>query len=532
MKHTLLSLLVLALALGATQLSAQTTNWSIDGTKVQLNGENFLFRGVNYAPVPYGATPEFTPPYGSYFIPKARPIWERDIALMRDMGVNCIRLYAGTTNVADGLDLADYQQFFDALYNNGTDPIYVFMYYYHEVGHEAIDNGNFGNTKNGLTALMTRWKDHPAVAGIVIGNETEGGPEIYDRQQYWQGVGDICDALKQIAPNKLTMNAMIDDGSGDNKSAKVQSAFKYREYLDNLDIIGINCYRGPDLGTKAGASGGASSNSVFLGYARSWTSNPKPLMITEFGVSWGTGGQNVREANSAAQKDKGADYLRENWTAISNNYKGQDGDPAVVAGGFVFSWVDEWYKIYINGNATPTTHDSNRPVATEVNFPGGQKDEEWYGIMRIDESKNNPNSGSWDINNLRPDTLIKRSTYGALQKMWKVAFKSAFTAQAGGGVTANENGTYESWFGTVYEDEFPWVYQTELDWVYVEPGESETDGKAWVWDQTFEEWFWVSEEVFPWMYRLASESWIYYIEGTDNPQFYWDSATGEFFQHD
>lgn len=476
-------------------LHAATTNWTVEGTKVMRDGESFLFKGVNYSPVPYGASTEHTPPYGSYFIPKAAPIFNRDIPLMRAMGVNAIRLYAGNSATVNGLDLGDYQQFLDTLWNDGNDPIHVFLYYWHMVGQESKDNPEFTNLKNNLVSLLDRWKDHPAVVGMVISNETEGDVSVWGREAYWQGIGEIADALKQVAPNKLVINAMVDDGDGNNFSPKVQAAYQYRQYLDNLDVIGINCYRGADLGTKAKSFGSAASNSVFLGYSRSWPNNPKPLLITEFGISWGTGGSNIREADSPEQVAKGKDYIRDNWVAIRNNHQGKDGDPSVSAGGFVFNWVDEWYKIYINGQATPLVHNANVPVSITPAFPGGQYDEEWFGIMRIDNTKVSPSNVTWDINNLKPDPLIKRGSYDVLQSLWKTAKRSVMTSSAQAVASPiPETPFWETWFGIIYEDSYPWIYHSEHDWVYVLAVSADN---IWVYDEDLMDWFWTSEEVYP-----------------------------------
>lgn len=85
--------------------------------KLFVNGEAFTIRGVGYRPVPIGADPETTPPYGDYFTSNYSPIYDRDLPLLRGMGANTI-LLSNWNNEADHTD------FLNKAYNNGVKPIY------------------------------------------------------------------------------------------------------------------------------------------------------------------------------------------------------------------------------------------------------------------------------------------------------------------------------------------------------------------------------------------------------------------------
>lgn len=564
MKYRIRKILVAALLSASAAIhpmlaATATTSWETDGTKVTRNGEQFLFKGVNYAPVPFGASPNFSPPYGSYFIPKAAPIFNRDIPNLRAMGANAIRLYAGTPETINGLDLGDYKDFLDKLWNDGVDPIHVFIMVWYPDAYILADSPEFAGLKAKFTQLMERWKDHPAIAGMVVGNEVEGDSSNYNNPQFWNGIGQVATAIKSVAPDKLTLIAIV-DGAVNNVDPKIQAAYNHRDLLQDLDIFGINCYRGPTLGVKE-------NNSVFKGYTNSWPDDQKPLLITEFGVAWGTGGAAIREADSAAQQQKGRDYIKGNWFAIRDNYLGQEsGVDAVSTGGFVFSYVDEWYKIETlqNGQVAPSpfTHDSNAAApGGKVNytglFPGGQWDEEWFGLFRIDPSTVNPSVVTWDINNLTADTLIPRASYQQLQDLWKPQrFKTSVLSskartpvrliparpllmpltplqpangagESGGAVT--ESYLTKTWMGIVDETHFPWVYHNEKEWIYID---SVSPDDVWFFDSAFNEWFWTSEEIHPWRYRPQTDSWVFYYLQSKNPRVFFDNSTGETFVQD
>ncbi|WCM25350.1 hypothetical protein NDN01_14920 [Sphingomonas sp. QA11] len=113
--------------------------------------------------------------------------------------------------------------FLDMCWNDGVDPIYVFLsvgvstaaffsantapasgYEYTQVQQYYLDTA---------TWLGQSYGHHPALAGFYITNETnQPGPTgTYQYREYWDFLNRVGKALKEGAPNKLTLAAMQDD---------------------------------------------------------------------------------------------------------------------------------------------------------------------------------------------------------------------------------------------------------------------------------------------------------------------------------
>ena len=67
--------------------SAQISEWSVSNRSIVKDGEVFLIKGVNYAPLPPGAT------VSDLFHSDWAHLHDRDLPLMRAAGVNSIRIY-------------------------------------------------------------------------------------------------------------------------------------------------------------------------------------------------------------------------------------------------------------------------------------------------------------------------------------------------------------------------------------------------------------------------------------------------------
>jgi len=75
-----------------------------------------IIKGVGYAPAPIGADPTVSPPYGDYFTEGYASIYKRDLAILRPLGINALRLWGW------GIE-ANHSDFLNVAYNNGVDPI-------------------------------------------------------------------------------------------------------------------------------------------------------------------------------------------------------------------------------------------------------------------------------------------------------------------------------------------------------------------------------------------------------------------------
>ena len=90
---------------------------TVSGRQILFGGVLFQARGVCYAPTPIGGAGDLTP-YGDYFTGYYQAVYSRDLPRMRQMGVNCLRVY--------GWDpAANHTGFLNAAYNGGQRPMYV-----------------------------------------------------------------------------------------------------------------------------------------------------------------------------------------------------------------------------------------------------------------------------------------------------------------------------------------------------------------------------------------------------------------------
>jgi beta-glucuronidase len=141
----------------------------------------------------------------------------------------------------------------------------------------------------------------------------------------------------------------------------------YRRFAPELDIIGINSYRGKE-----------GFGDIFY-YIRRTVD--RPVIITEFGCDvvdfqYDT----IIVSNEESQRE----YLRGTWRDITGNLAGADGAGNCL-GGVVFEWLDEWWK---SPNGPWDLHDITRdsPMA----FQDRWSSEEFLGIMSQGEGTDSP----------------------------------------------------------------------------------------------------------------------------------------------
>ena len=83
----------------------------------------------------------------------------------------------------------------------------------------------------------------------------------------------------------------------------------------------------------------------------------------------------------------------------------------------------------------------------------------------------------------------------------------------------------ERTLGWLYGDAFPWVYLQSLEWVYTGHG---SGGTNYLLYPVRNNWGWLSTNpiLYPWIYRIEGQSWMWYVEGTYQPALFYDSVLG------
>lgn len=440
----------------------------IEGRKLMLDGAQYQIRGVDYAPIPIGGNSDAFYGEGNregdggdvfanpYFEEQLR----KDVAAMREMGVNTIRVYQmhpWDPQKGPGFERS-HKKFLDMLWNGGDRPIRAYVAFpvssdvvrYKEITEKPTDGRWFRESKhdgrtfyvvedeeskiNGWAfngpqtaaerratdmlayeALAKEVANHPAVIGFVLSNELNGA---YNREnpRFFKYMNDLGGKLKAIAKDKHTIMALIDDGMTTVRNVK-EMGFD----VSNIDVWGINSYRGRI---------GETTNHFDNLFDTFKAASDKPLVITEFGAPATTRVEiknqfslpvpsgSVGALNGLCPSESmidmpdnaklQADYIEGHWKHI-------DANKDVVSGGLVFEWQDEYFKAGTHVNKRETDVWVQSPSKSAVDaFPGGCWDEEGFGINAV---KNNRGGQTWP-GPFIPDGRDPRAAFERLKVLW------------------------------------------------------------------------------------------------------------------
>lgn len=387
--------------------TVQLVQYADRSWKMLVHGQQYFIHGLCYAPVKVGEIPwEWDWTRGdenTNGIIDLFEIWvdknnnnrrdedeplTTDGELLRDLGCNTIKLYI-------------------------TDPelpafnIFLFRRLYAEYGIRVIVGNFLGAYCHGsgaewdagtdytlriqqdsmlasVTNMVEKLKNEPWVLAWILGNEnnmassetgvnatrTNAGkyPETYARF-----LNRVAKKIHEIDPNHPV-------GIGNLMTGLVDY---YGKFAPEIDFLGANSYLGED------------------GFGATWEkvrrNMNRPVVITEFGCdSYWTD----RGIDEGAQ----GKYLIGNWRDIVYNSAGNEGAGNSI-GGFVFEWVDEWWKHTINYFEDSPSNQCIEAVFP-MPFPDGYAQEEWFGIASQGNGKNSPFQRA-----------LKKS-YGMLKEEW------------------------------------------------------------------------------------------------------------------
>ena len=235
----------------------------------------------------------------------------------------------------------------------------------------------FGNESNyGLV-----WKG-PDIENLPVGEQ-----DVVKAGYLYSVLEEAMAACKEIDPSKP-----VGIVNGDTQYLEL-----IKVLCPSLDVLGVNAYRGYRF-----------YDSFYENVAEVLD---KPLMFTESGAD--AYNEITRQEDQFAQMT----YLMSQWKEIYQQGYGK-GRSQNVIGGFVFEWIDEWWKHYQNKeldihNDTGTWSNSGY----ELDYRDGlnNMDEEWFGICA--QSKLTDRG----INKRMP-----RAAYYLLQDIWKLSlYKSS-----------------------------------------------------------------------------------------------------------
>lgn len=295
-----------------------------------------------------------------------------DPALLKNMGCNTIRLYYGAKSpvalerfckesgvkVAMGVAFGAYALDSGATWEQGTD---------------YTDPVQQQNILDVLKKMVLEYKDKPYILCWILGNENNFGVACNANKYpatYCDLVERACRMVHELDPDHPVAACLGEVGFVD----------KMAQFAPDLDILAINAYRGSD------------------GFGDLWDTiqkSDKPVMISEFGCPAYFNGKGEDEADQAK-------YIVNAWKDIAYN-RGSGPGVGNSLGGFVFEWMDEWWKA---GPTKPANEHDTSQGQWQGPFPDGWGHEEWFGICSQGDGKNSP----WERQ--------LRQSYWDLKKLW------------------------------------------------------------------------------------------------------------------
>ena len=362
-----------------------------------VDGKPYMIKGMTYTPTKICQSPDFGTlgnwmeedfnkngkidgPYDAFVDKNANNIQDKDepgvgdFQLMKDMGVNTIRLYNNPKPINKEL-LRELYKKYGIKFIIGD----FFGKYAIASGATWYQGTNYSNPEHqknmlkSLTDMVNEFKDEPYVLFWLLGNENVYGVACNadkDPDSYFKFANEAAKMIKS-----LDKDHPVAICSGDTLFLD-----KFGKDCPDVDIFGTNAYRGG------------------YGFGTLWQAvkeeTDKPAFITEYGCPAYAEGFGPGDAESFQ-----ADYHEGCWKDIAANSAFNNGAGNSI-GGVVFEWLDEWWKAY-----EPCKHDTKGLFSGP--FPDGFMHEEWLGICGQGDGK------------LSPFLRHIRKAYYTYQRLWR-----------------------------------------------------------------------------------------------------------------
>ena len=383
-------LISLSLSLFAQQISVKkdTNGWRLLDGKREIE-----VKGIVWSYTPIGETHTYD------LWSKSDEFIERmidtDMPLLQAMGVNAIRCFSdipprwieyiytkyGIYTIVNNL-LGRYGVTVNGTWYANTD--YSDYYTREALVQMAVDTAEKYKGVNGV--LMYMFGNESNYGLVWQGSEIEdlpvGEQDVVKAGYLYSLLEEAMAACKEIDPSKP-----VGIVNGDTQYLEL-----IKMLCPSLDVLGVNAYRGFRF-----------YDSFYENVAEVLD---KPLMFTESGAD--AYNELTHQEDQYAQMV----YLMSQWKEIYQQGYGK-GRSQNVIGGFVFEWIDEWWKHYQNKdlelhNDTGTWSNSGY----ELDYRDGlnNMDEEWFGICA--QSK---------LTDRGINKRIPRAAYYLLQDIWKLS---------------------------------------------------------------------------------------------------------------
>jgi hypothetical protein len=334
--------------------------FTISGRAILRDGAPFVVRGVDYQPTPIGENPSQSAPFGDYYTAAYAAIRARDLPLLRAMGANVIRIYGWDTT-------ANHRAFLDACYNGGVNSIFVLVNRWIDPATNWPSTTALNAIRSDFLTLEANLANHPAVLGLILGNETNAQNGNGTNAAFWTAINSVAASIKQQNPARLVSMAITD---------ALPQVTTRDAAMTSLDFWSVQVYRGTTFGT------------FFTQYA---AASARPIIITEFGLDAFNQTAGQPYPNNA---EFPGDTVATLWNEIAAN-------TATCTGACVFEFSDEWWK---TSSGSASAHDTGGFALGSV--PDGFLNEEWWGLFAVAD------------NGAQPDILTPRAVVARLAALW------------------------------------------------------------------------------------------------------------------
>jgi len=369
----------LAILLSLSNVPCFAENFEIksneeSGYTFYLDNKPFLIKGVGYNPTPIGKGYKH-----DFFADSSKP-WLVDGKLMKEAGINCVRIYTV------GQNLDDVRQFIHEMYTKFG--IYTAISDW--LGLWNYPRANYADaafrkvTKQRVLGLVKALKDEKGLLMWILGNENNytfsgkigfwTSPEIEKEKDlctkqsmkakiYYSFIDELAKEIKTIDPNHPVVL-----GNGEATFLEVAA-----DICKNVDMLGIIIYRGKRFGNIFNII-----KNIF----------DKPIVLTEFGCD------SYDAFKDQEDQEIQAEFLLSQWKDLYSNTTAATKSGNAL-GGFIFEWSDEWWK-HNEGYAKDwEKHNTDAgwshgayyyDIRAKNNL---NMNEEWFGLVSLDKKLEN-----------------------------------------------------------------------------------------------------------------------------------------------
>lgn len=396
MKSSIKASLVLFFILCVGDLFAQVNKVEVkkdeNGFRLLVDEKPFEVKGVVWSYTPIGEN--YTYDLWSQSDEFIQRVIDTDAELMKDMGVNAIRVFSEVP--------AKWIEYFYYQHNIYTIVNYTFGRYGVTVNgkwHSRTDYSD-RHTREAIKEesfrVIKEYRNTPGVLMFLFGNENNYGLEWESDNIENLPVGQRMESragyLYSLYEEVLEVARRLDHNHpGGIVNGDIQYLNIIEALVPSLKILGVNTYRGNE------------ASDLFY---KSIQALDVPVVFTEMGSD----AFNTRTGTEDQYHQ--AQYLKDQWKEIYTQSYGK-GNSQNCIGAFVFEWMDEWWK-----NGLVDHLDEHATVGSWTN--GGYQfdaetgipnmNEEWFGIVAQSEIKKD------GINRRLP-----RAAYYTLMDIWSLS---------------------------------------------------------------------------------------------------------------